>query len=72
MNDDHSLSLEQEFNQQLFANQVQNLSREQAQEILVQLHEQMMIRENLYQKILKDAWGIGQDDWLSDTLFSAS
>lgn len=66
------LSLEQKFSQRIFADQVQGMSREQAQEALVQLHEEIMIRENIYREILKDAWGIEEDDWLSDSLFSAS
>lgn len=66
---DPQLSLEQEFNQRLFTDQVQQMSREQAQAVLVQLHEEMMIRENLYQEILKDAWGIEEEDWLSGSLF---
>jgi hypothetical protein len=36
------------------------MSLEQAQECLLKLHENMLIRENMYREILKDAWGIGK------------
>lgn len=72
MESDHQLTLEQEFNQRLFTDQVEQMSHEQAQAVLVQLHEEMMIRENLYREILRDAWGIEEDDWLADSLFPAS
>jgi hypothetical protein len=38
---------------------VQNLSHEQAKEFLVELNQQMMIRENLYRDLLKHYLGIG-------------
>lgn len=72
MDSDYQLSLEQDLNQRLFSDQVQQMSREQAQAVLVQLHEEMMIRENLYREILKDAWGIEEDDWLSESMFPAN
>lgn len=71
MNDAHQLSLEQEFNQRLFVDQVEQMSHEQAQEFLVYLHKEMMVRENLYREILKDAWGLEEDGLLSDYLSSA-
>ena len=71
VNNDQQLTLEQELKQRLFADQVQRMSHEQAQQVLVQLHEEIMIRENLYREILKDAWGIEEEDWLSDSLFPA-
>lgn len=71
MNDAHQLSLEQEFNQRMFADQVQHMSHEQSQEFLVQLHKEMMVRENLYREILKDAWGLEEGNWLSDYMPSA-
>jgi hypothetical protein len=59
MNQSANLSLEQEFNLKLFADLVQNLSHEQAKEFLIELNQQMMIRENLYQDLLKHYLGIG-------------
>jgi hypothetical protein len=62
MNHDHQLSLEQQFDLRVFTEQVQGMSLEQMQESLVKMHEVMMVRENLYREMLKDAWGIGQGD----------
>lgn len=68
MNQDHKLSLEQEFNLKMFADQVQHMSREQAQEFLVKLYRNMVVRDNLYRDILKEAWGIGKgNDWSLDS-----
>jgi Phycobilisome degradation protein nblA len=47
------LTLEQEFSIRSFNEQVQHMSREQAQEFLIFLHQQMMIREMMYQEIMK-------------------
>nr|WP_171814877.1 NblA/ycf18 family protein [Halothece sp. PCC 7418] len=54
------LSLEQEFNVRSFESQVKQMSREQAQEFLVKLYEQMLARENMYKEFLKHEWGIDQ------------
>jgi hypothetical protein len=51
-------SLEQQFNLRSFETQVQNMSREQAQEFLVKLYEQMIMRENMYKEFLKHQWGL--------------
>ncbi|NEQ69868.1 MAG: NblA-related protein [Symploca sp. SIO2D2] len=53
------LSMEQQFNLRSFETQVQKMSREQAQDFLIQLYEQMMVRENMYKEFLKHEWGIG-------------
>ncbi|PSP18872.1 MAG: NblA-related protein [Cyanobacteria bacterium QS_8_64_29] len=52
------LSLEQEFNVRSFEYQVRQMSREQAQEFLIKLYKQMLMRENLYQEFLKHEWGL--------------
>jgi Phycobilisome degradation protein nblA len=52
------LSLEQKFNLRSFQTQVQNMSHEQAQEFLVELYEQMIVRENIYKEFLKHQWGL--------------
>jgi hypothetical protein len=52
------LSLEQEFSLRSFADQVQHMSREQAQEFLIVLYQQMIIRETMYQDFLKHEWKI--------------
>ncbi|MCA1991289.1 MAG: NblA/ycf18 family protein [Coleofasciculus sp. S288] len=53
------LSLEQQFSIRSFETQVQRMSREQAQEFLIKLYEQMMVRENMYKEFLKHEWGLG-------------
>ncbi|MFN6484998.1 MULTISPECIES: NblA/ycf18 family protein [unclassified Nostoc] len=61
MNQPITLSLEQEFSLRTFADQVQQMSREQAQEFLLMLYKQMIIRETTYQELLKHQWEIGSD-----------
>lgn len=53
-----NLSLEQEFNLHSFQTLVQQMSLEQAQECLMQMYEQMIVRENLYKEFIKHQWGI--------------
>ena len=53
MNQPIELSLEQEFSLRTFADVVQQMSGEQAQEFLLMLYKQMMIREKTYQELLK-------------------
>jgi hypothetical protein len=52
------LSLEQQFNIRSFETQVSRMSHEQAQEFLVKLYEQMIVRENMYKEFIKHQWGI--------------
>jgi Phycobilisome degradation protein nblA len=56
MNQSNQLSLEQEFNVRAFADQVQQMSREQSQEFLLRLYEQMIIKETIYKELLKSHW----------------
>jgi hypothetical protein len=53
------LSLEQQFNIRSFQTQVEKMSREQAQDFLIKLYEQMIVRENMYKEFLKHEWGLG-------------
>jgi uncharacterized protein YaaW (UPF0174 family) len=48
---ENTLSIEQEFNHKIFSDRVKELSREEAQELLTQMHKQMMIKENLYREL---------------------
>jgi uncharacterized protein YaaW (UPF0174 family) len=50
-----SLSLEQQFKLQLLREQVKSLSREQAQEYLIEVFRQMMLKDNLVKHLLKNA-----------------
>lgn len=52
------LTLEQQFSLRSFETQVERMSREQAQHFLIQLYEQMMLRETMYKHFLKHQWGI--------------
>lgn len=58
MNQPVELTLEQQFSLRSFETQVERMSREQAQEFLVKLYEQMMMRETMYKHFLKHQWGI--------------
>lgn len=57
------LSMEQQFNIRSFETQVAKMSREQAQEFLVKLYEQMIVRENMYKDFIKHQWGLEQSSW---------
>ncbi len=52
------LSLEQQFNLRTFADLVQTLSSEEAQGLSIELYRRMMLKDNLYEELLKDYWGI--------------
>ncbi len=58
MKDSEQLSLEQEFNLRIFTDQVRTLSPELAQDLSLELYRQMMLKDNLYEELLKDYWGI--------------
>lgn len=58
MNTPIQLSLEQEFNIKSFETQVQQMSQEQAQDFLVKLYKQMVMREETYKQLLKHHWGL--------------
>ncbi len=49
------LTLEQQFKLQVLKDQVQGLSQEQAQEYLIELFRQMMVKDNLMKHLLKNA-----------------
>lgn len=58
MSEPIELSLEQQFSIRSFESQVKHMSREQAQDFLVQLYEQMLVKENMYKHFLKFQWGL--------------
>ncbi len=58
MNQPAQLTLEQQFSLRSFETQVDRMSREQAQEFLIKLYEQMMLRESMYKHFIKQEWGI--------------
>jgi len=58
MSESTTLTLEQRFSLRSFEAEVEKMSHAQAQEFLVKLYEQMMLRETMYKKFLKHEWGI--------------
>jgi hypothetical protein len=52
------LTLEQQFSLRSFEAQVDKMSREQAQQFLVKLYEQMLCQETVYRQLIKHNWGI--------------
>ena len=58
MSDSMKLSLEQKFNIRSFETQVKAMSHEQAQEFLVKLYEQMLLKDNMYQDFIRHQWGL--------------
>jgi hypothetical protein len=56
------LPLEQQFELQVFEAQVQQLSQEDAHELLIQLREAMLYQATTFREILKEAWGIGKNE----------
>ncbi len=61
MNQSVELSLEQQFNLRIFEDSVRQMSREQAQNFLIELHEHMILKDNMYKTLLKQDWGIDAD-----------
>ena len=59
-----SLSMEQELNHRIFSDRVNQLTQSEAQDLLVQMHKQMMIKENLYKELF-----ISQEKDIVDSLF---
>ncbi|ELR98725.1 NblA/ycf18 family protein [Gloeocapsa sp. PCC 73106] len=51
----HNLSLEQQFKLQILREQVKTLSKEEAQDCLIEVLQQMMVKDNLVKKLLKNA-----------------
>ena len=60
------LSMEQELNHRIFSDRVQQLSREEAQDLLVQMHKQMMFKDNLYKELF-----LSQEKDIVDALLGA-
>jgi len=50
------LTLEQEFSLRSFEDQVKQMSQEQAQEFLVSQQRLMMLRDTMFQSLLKHEW----------------
>ncbi len=48
--------LEQAFSLRLFADQVQQMFREQVKTFLIEQHQQMMLQRLMYQELLQQEW----------------
>ena len=49
-----TLSMEQQFQLTVYKEHIQSLTREQAQEYLLEMFRQMMVKDNLVKNILKN------------------
>ena len=61
---ENKLSMEQEFKHRVFASRVKELSLEDARELLIQLHEQMLHKDNIYKQLI-----LSQEKDIVDSLF---
>ena len=52
----NSLDLEQKFKLKVLQEEVKTLTKEQAQEFLMELFRQMMVKDNLFEQIFKEIW----------------
>ncbi|MGL5944096.1 MAG: NblA/ycf18 family protein [Waterburya sp.] len=64
---ENSLSIEQEFNHKIFSDRVQELSRDEAQELLVLMHKQMLYKDNIYKELF-----LSQEKDIIDALFGVN
>lgn len=55
------LTLEQAFSLRRFSDQVDQMSHEQAQALLIEQHRQMLLRETMYQRLLQHEWQLDAD-----------
>ncbi|ELS01259.1 Phycobilisome degradation protein nblA [Xenococcus sp. PCC 7305] len=62
-----NLSVEQKFSHRVFSDRVQDLSQKQAQDLLVQMHQQMLIKDNLYRELF-----LSQEKDIVDSLFGSN
>jgi Phycobilisome degradation protein nblA len=53
MNTTADLSVEQEFNLRVYQEQVKNLTLQEAQEFLLEVLRQSMVKENLFKQLIK-------------------
>lgn len=58
MNQPVELSLEQKFSLRSFEDQVKAMSHQQAQDFLLMLYQQMLVKDTMFKELLKKSWGI--------------
>jgi len=64
---ENSLSMEQELNHRIFSDRVQELTCDEAQELLIQLHKQMLYKDNIYKELI-----LSQEKDIIDSLFGVT
>ena len=64
---ENSLSVEQELSHRIFGDRVKQLNQEEAQELLVQMHKQMLYKDNIYKELI-----LNQEKDIVDMLFGAT
>jgi uncharacterized protein YueI len=57
-----NLTVEQLFSIEKFKHLVKNMSREQAQELLIKIYSDFMVRENYYKELIAVHWGLENND----------
>ncbi|MDJ0702891.1 MAG: NblA/ycf18 family protein [Leptolyngbyaceae cyanobacterium MO_188.B28] len=62
MDQEIEFTLEQELSLRSFAEQVQQMSREQAQEYIIVQHRLMMVQKKMYQELFRRERNLGLDD----------
>ncbi|MEO0012037.1 MAG: Phycobilisome degradation protein nblA [Cyanobacteriota bacterium] len=58
MSENNTLTIEQKFHLRKIADQTKSLSQQQAQELIVELQRQMMMKDNLFKQLIKHEWRI--------------
>lgn len=59
MNQPATLSLEQQLQLRLIADRVLSMTQVEAQAALLEVYEQMLVKDTMYKEMLKQKWGIG-------------
>jgi hypothetical protein len=58
MSETAKLTIEQKFHLRKVADQTKALSQQEAQELIVELQRQIMMKDNLFKKLIKHEWGL--------------
>ncbi|MEN9521598.1 MAG: Phycobilisome degradation protein nblA [Cyanobacteriota bacterium] len=58
MSENNTLTIEQKFHLRKIADQTKTLSQQEAQELIVELQRQMMMKDNLFKQLIKHEWQI--------------
>lgn len=63
---EQSLSVEQKLSHRIFSDRVQQLSHQETQDLLVQMHKHILYKDNLYKELF-----LSQEKDIVDSLFGA-